>query len=116
MTILPETSPLLPILRSIAREVHERIESIRSAEKRRESFLASRRVHAADLANVDAELAIHRRELRATEKELARLGCSLDVTDPRRILVEQTGQAFTFDLEQDGASSTEQPMPAQTSP
>ena len=88
-------SKLLPVLRSIAREIRERTVAIRSLEARRGSFSKSA-IHAVDRANADAELAIQRRELRHAEHELERLGCRLDDREPLRIAVLDEGRSYTF--------------------
>ena len=78
---------LLPILRSIAREIGERSRAI----ERLESALASAttRPRGADVRAraVSAELAHQRRELRFAQRELARLGCALDEDHPLRIRI-----------------------------
>lgn len=91
-----ETTQILPLLRSIAREIRDRTEAVRALEKRRAAFEGTPTIHAEDLRLVDAALAAHRRELRRVEKELARLGCSVDEDDPLRILVPREGRAYTF--------------------
>ena len=87
---------LVPLLRSIAREVKERTEAIQFLEARVESFQKSPHIHAEDLRLTEATLAIERRELRHVHEELGRLGCELDEDNPQRILVAGEGQAFTF--------------------
>jgi hypothetical protein len=70
---------MVPLVKSIVRELQERRRSVRNLERRLEAFASTRSVHDGDIRNLQAELAIHRRELRRCEKELAGLGCTLDV-------------------------------------
>ena len=77
---------MVPLVRSIVRELQDRRRSVRILEHRLEAFASTRSVHDGDIRTLQAELAIHRRELRRCEKELAILGCTVDVENPQRIV------------------------------
>jgi hypothetical protein len=72
---------LVPLLRSIGREIRERGAAIRLLE----AELAGERT--GDDPAVEARLATERRGLRLALRELARLGCVLDELHPFRILI-----------------------------
>jgi len=72
---------MMPLVRSIGREIKDRTRAIQALEYRRA-------VSGGELAgSFDAELSMHRRELRQVTKELDRLGLSVDESDPLRILI-----------------------------
>ena len=76
---------LIPLLRSLQRELRERADSMRSLEHR---LRRARRDGDTDQRTlIEAELANHRLETRNVERELARLGCALDEQHPGRILI-----------------------------
>jgi len=87
---------LLPLLKSIAREVRDRKAAISFLEGRIESLKLSPNLHAEDLRLAEATLATERRALRHAEEELERLGCRLEEGDPERIVVGGPGQSYTF--------------------
>ena len=85
-----EAAKLVPLLRSITREIEDRTQAIDALE------------HSATVAQAtagavgretrerparQAELAGQRRELRLAKQELARLGCALDEDHPLRVLI-----------------------------
>jgi len=76
----------LPLLRAISREVRERTRVIEGLE--------AREVRGERSAGLEAELSGQRRELRACEKELARLGYGIDADDPHRIVGRGTSISF----------------------
>jgi Uncharacterized conserved protein (DUF2203) len=76
---------LLPILRSIAREIGERTRAIEGLEESLEPSAHARSARAP--RDLGAELAHHRRELRFAKQELARFGCTLIENCPLRILI-----------------------------
>jgi hypothetical protein len=78
---------MLPLLRSIGQELLDRTRAIEALEAKLEARAPARQVPDQDGAQLEAELALHRRELRSVERELSRLGCSLDADHPLRILV-----------------------------
>lgn len=79
---------LVPLLHTIAEEIADRTHEIRVIQGR-----LSRLQSDGDLAEIlelKARMAIHRRELRMTLRELDRLGCVVDERNPRRILIPGT--------------------------
>jgi hypothetical protein len=88
---------LLPLVRSIAREITERSDAIEALEER---MLALRgRVKngtpSDEYLNLQSEISNQRREARLSRLELSRLGCSLDEDRPLRVLIP--GVDGTFD-------------------
>lgn len=83
---------LLPLLVSIGREIKNRVKAINdleeALEKKRPGF---------DVATATARLAIEKRELRTTLKELERLGCDLDPDHPLRILIPGLSGPMAFE-------------------
>ena len=80
---------LVPLLRSITREILERTKAIEALEATFDAVqmpMRSRRGAARDF-RTQAEVANHRRELRRAKQELSRLGCALDSDHPLRILI-----------------------------
>jgi hypothetical protein len=92
---------LIPLLRSIQREVRERREEILRLENTLRVF-KRRALEHPRLASTQAELMTHRRELRLSERELERLGCALDGERPFRVLIPGDDGAiehgFAWDL------------------
>lgn len=78
---------LLPLLHSIAAEIEERTTALARLEHMEEGLSRSAHLHEDELANLRAEVAIHKRELRYTGKELRELGCSLDEAAPLTIRI-----------------------------
>ena len=79
---------LLPLLRSIAREIQERTTQI----ARLDGLVTSLRsvgsgLHADEIVNHQAEAATHKRGLRSALLELERLGCSVEETRPLTIRI-----------------------------
>jgi hypothetical protein len=77
---------MLPLLRAIGRELQARTRAIEELERRAEVLSESQDSHPAELRLIEADLALQRRELRSTEKELGRLGFSIDADNPHRIV------------------------------
>ncbi|MCH2104440.1 MAG: DUF2203 family protein [Planctomycetes bacterium] len=92
---------LIPLLRSIQREVRERRDEILRLENTARVFKRRAKDHPR-LASLQAELMTHRRELRMSERELERLGCALDGERPFRVLIPGDDGAiengFAWDL------------------
>jgi len=92
---------LIPLLRSIQREVRERREDILRLENTLRVFKRRASKHPR-LGSIQAELMTHRRELRLSERELDRLGCALDGERPFRVLIPGDDGAiehgFAWDL------------------
>jgi hypothetical protein len=88
---------LLPLLRSIGAEIRERGRAIDGLEERLAAFADERYRYRSEIAQIEAELACHRRELRRTERELSELGCNLDADHPLRILIPGRGEQFAWE-------------------
>jgi hypothetical protein len=81
---------LIPLLRSVQRELRERADRIRSLRLRIER---SERQHGdrEAIACLRAELSQHKLESRLARKELHRLGCSIEDGRPERVLIPGSG-------------------------
>jgi hypothetical protein len=77
-----EASGLTLLLGSIGREIEERSRDLARIERRIEEFTRLEVFDPESLHALEAAAAVHRRELRATRRELARLGCTLVGIDP----------------------------------
>ena len=85
-----EVERVMPLLRSIGRELQERNRAIESLEARLDFIQGSpraARAHTNELTALGAELSSQRRELRHISKEVRRLGFELEDGRPMRILV-----------------------------
>jgi len=85
-----EVDRMMPLLRSIDRELVERNRALESLEARLRFIQGSpraARAHADEVGALEAELANQRRELRQISKEVRRLGLELDEGHPMRILI-----------------------------
>lgn len=81
-----QASQLVPLLRSITREMRERTHAVEHLEaKLRDARRAGPDSEA--FLSVQAELSTQKRELRLARKELERLGCALDDSHPLRVLI-----------------------------
>ena len=85
---------LVPILRSIASEIGERTRAIERLESALDSTTTPQRETEMRTRALGAELAHQRRELRFAQRELARLGCTLDGDHPLRILIPGADGTF----------------------
>lgn len=74
---------LIPLLRSITNEIQEREQAIDRGTAR----LCAADLSAAERSEMEAELSVHKRELRMALRELDRLGCALDLDHPLRVLI-----------------------------
>jgi hypothetical protein len=103
---------LVPLLRSITREMRERTHAIEHLEaKLRDALRKPPGTDPDGLAQVQAELATQKRELRHTRKDLERLGCVLDESHPLRVLIPGNRGDFEYmigsnTVEPSGADST----------
>jgi hypothetical protein len=91
-----EAEKILPLLVSIGREIKNRMRSIDEIEEkvaRRPSTTAK----SEETARLVAQLAINKRELQASLKELERLGCKLDADHPLRILIPGLNGPIAFE-------------------
>lgn len=91
-----EAEQLLPLLVSIGREIKNRMRAIEALETR----LLEARATSTDSEEKrarQAELAVHKRELRTTLHELEQLGCKLDADHPLRILIPGLSGPLAFE-------------------
>lgn len=82
-----QASKLVPLLRSITREMRERTHAIEHLEAKVRDVSRAFGKDSDELITVQAELSTQKRELRLTRKELERLGCALDEEHPLRVLI-----------------------------
>jgi predicted RNase H-like nuclease (RuvC/YqgF family) len=78
---------LIPLLQVLNREISERTESVQRAAQRvhglrRDRSRIGARQRRDEIASLQAQIATHKREIRNTERELARLGCLVDANNP----------------------------------
>jgi septal ring factor EnvC (AmiA/AmiB activator) len=92
---------LLPLLRSIGREIRDRSRVIDAQEERLAALSETRDEHRLEIAQIESELSLNRRELRRIERELAELGCDLDADHPLRILIPGRGETFAWERQLD---------------
>lgn len=77
---------LIPLLRSITREIQEREEAIDRLMAHAHA-LELRTGRERERSDVEARVAVHKREHRLAMRELERLGCVLDQDHPLRVLI-----------------------------
>ena len=77
---------LVPLLRSIMREICERSSAIAQLETHLEK-LSRPGKKSPGFYDLQARLSTHRRELRLARKELSHLGCVLDGSHPMRVRI-----------------------------
>jgi len=94
---LKEAERIVPLLRSIGKEIHVRRRSAEELQKRLDMVKGIARSGSAALRNLEAELATHLREIRSSERELEHLGCRLDERHPLRILIPSSEGAWAYD-------------------
>ena len=88
---------LMPLLRAIGKEMKERTTAIRALEARIADLARSPALNAREISVLESELSLHRRELRGVEKEMSRLGCTIDEADPNRIMVAGSTVSLSFE-------------------
>lgn len=88
---------IVPLLRSIGDEIRERSALIDMLEDRLAGFSSTREDSRVEIANIESELSLHRRELRRTERELNELGCGLDADHPLRILIPAKSGTYAYE-------------------
>jgi hypothetical protein len=77
---------LVPLLESISAEIAERLASIRDLESRMGECKGGNR-NSLEARELQAELALNRRELRHAREELSDLGCVQDEADPLQVRI-----------------------------
>ncbi len=97
---------LVPLLRSIMREVCERSTAIAQLETHLEK-LSGPRKKSPEFYDLRGRLATHRRELRLARKELSHLGCVLDGNRPMRVRIPgnsgELSHGYTWVVEEETA-------------
>ena len=94
---LRESDRRTPLIRSIARETRDRALAIRQLEASMKDLSAGPGEPITEIRRVEVELFQHRRELESVQKELARLGCSLDADHPQRIVCSADGDKWSYE-------------------
>ncbi len=106
---------LVPLLRSIMREVCERSTAIAQHETHLEK-LSRAWEKSPEFYDLQSRLSTHRRELRLTEKELSRLGCVLHGSHPMRVRIPgndgEVGHGYTWVAEEETACAKVSERPA----
>lgn len=98
-----QAQKLTVLLRSIAREIRERSAEIDRLELLLDgpSEFSSEREAQRARSLLEVRIVEHRRALRASERELALLGCRIDDDHPLRVLIPGVGRAergFAYDV------------------
>ena len=93
---------LIPLLGSITQEISERVHEALIIQGRL-TKLESNPV-SDEFMNLKAKLAIHRREIRQSARELSRLGCVMDEEDPGQIRIPGTDGEFAHGFQFDSDS------------
>lgn len=97
--VLKEAEKIVPLLKSIGREIKARRRVTDEMQKHLDSLTARPRADdsARSVEHLEAQIAIQRREMRNAESELERLGCRLDQEHPLRILIPSPNGDWAFD-------------------
>lgn len=110
---------LVPLLESITRELNERRHEARLTEAAI-SRLRRRGGSSATLSDLRAVLATHNREIRLALAELERLGCTVDLEGPFRVLIPgvdgSLAGGYAWDPEETGQLGDHQPSDSEASP
>lgn len=88
---------LLPLVRSIGREIEERTHTAAELVERLTKLSSDSQERRDEVNRLESELSTARRELRRAEKELERLGCALDGDHPLRVLFPGSGETFAWE-------------------
>jgi hypothetical protein len=94
---LKEAEKIVPLLRSIGKEIHVRRRATEELQKRLDLVRGVARAENSVLRGLEAQIATHLREIRSSERELDHLGCRLDERHPLRILIPSSDGAWAFD-------------------
>jgi hypothetical protein len=94
---LKEAERMVPLLRSIGREMKARRSAAEEIHKHLESLRIRSSGPMSDVSSLEGQLATHLREMRGAEKELEHLGCRLDEQHPLRILIPSPDGDWAFD-------------------
>ncbi|HZO07905.1 MAG TPA: DUF2203 family protein [Myxococcota bacterium] len=96
---LKDAERIVPLLRSIGREIKARRRAAEEMRKHLDVLRTGPRAEggAQSVEHLEAQIAVHLREMRSAEIELERLGCRLDVEHPLRILIPSPNGDWAFD-------------------
>ena len=93
---------LIPLLGSITQEINERVHEARILQGRLAKIEGGPVCD--EFMNLKAKLAVHRRELRHSAKELDRLGCVMDEEEPGQIRIPGSDGDFEHGFQFDSGS------------
>lgn len=82
-----QANRLIPLLRSVAVEMHERGLELRRLEWLQGELSKTERAHRHDLNELQAEIASNKYELRRSHQELESLGCQVESDEPLSIRI-----------------------------
>jgi chromosome segregation ATPase len=85
------------LMRSIAEEARDRSREIQRLEAELEQLLSGPGEPTHEIRRVEDELFGHRREIEQVQKELSRLGRSLDAEHPERIVCSIDDKEVSFE-------------------
>ena len=83
---LESAARMIPLLRAIAHEIHDRTGVVKRLQQRVDAFGGTRRAHREEIERLQEDIVIHRRALRIAHKELAVLGWCVTGLHPMRLL------------------------------
>ena len=109
-----EAEELVPLLVSIGREVKDRTRRIEELEQRLAVYGPDNPARGEEAGTLVGRLAIEKRELRSTLKELEGLGCRLDDDHPLRILIPGKDGPLAFEGSMDRTHFRFRPKLAKT--
>ena len=95
--VLRKAQSMAPLIRSIAREALDRSGAIDRLEGELRRLLESPGEPIHEIRRVESELFRQRRGIEGVQAELARLGCSLDIDDPERIVCSLDDHEVAFE-------------------
>ncbi|MFN0009334.1 MAG: hypothetical protein ACKVXR_15630 [Planctomycetota bacterium] len=95
--VLRKAKGMAPLIRSIAREARERSGEIQRLQAELEKLLQGSGEPVHEIRRVESELFRQRRGIEQVQVELARIGCSLDLEHPERIVCSMDDNAVTFE-------------------
>ena len=95
--ILRAASRMVPLIRSITNEARDRRRSIRCLEARIRALNTHPGDHFSQLRPIESELFLQRRGIESIHQELSRLGCSMDSSQPGRIVWHVGGSEVAFE-------------------
>jgi len=88
---------MVPLIRSIAREAHDRYGEIKRLEVELQGLLSGPGEPVHEIRRVESELFRQRRGIEQVQVELERMGCSLDPSNPDRIVCSTADEEVSFE-------------------